>query len=122
MAKHALRRHRAGRGRLQFEHECQAAGSGSLDVVLRGGHSQFVYRPALDLPDPLFGHAHRGADLFQGLRFLAASQAETTGDDLPLPLVEPVEDPLHLRLPLDLSRLLLVLVRADVLGGAEISA
>ena len=79
-----------------------------LDTVLLSSLSQFPHRPALDLPDPLFGYVHRGSDFLQGQRFPAASQAKTPRDNLPLPLVEPVEKPFHVRLPQDLSRLLLV--------------
>ncbi len=76
-------------------------------------------RPALDLSDPFFSYTQRGSDLLQGQRFLATSEAKTTRDNLPLPLVESLEDPLHVRLPLDLSRLLLVMVRAGVRESAD---
>ena len=73
--------------------------------------SQFAHRPTLDLSDPLFGYAHRNSNLLQGQRFLATSEAKTTRDNLPLPCVESIEGPYHLRLSMDLSRLLLVTVR-----------
>ena len=75
--------------------------------------------PSLDLSDPFFSYTQRGSDLLQGQRFLATSEAKTTRDNLPLPLVESLEDPLHVRLPLDLSRLLLVMVRAGVRESAD---
>src|SRR5512135_1146376 len=92
---------------------------GILDSILLSSLSQFSHRPALDLSDPLFGYAHRGCDLLQRQTFLAADEAKTTCDNLLLPLVESLEDPLHMRLPLDVSQLLFVVVRARVLGGAE---
>ena len=61
-------------------------------------------------------YAHRGPDLLQGQRLLTMNEAKTTHDNLPLPLVESLEDPFDLRLPLTLRRLLLVRVGAGVLG------
>ena len=87
-----------------------SAGHGhvTLDSALRGGLSQYAHCPALDLPDPFLAYAHRGPDLLQGQRLLTMNEAKTTHDNLPLPLVESLEDPFDLRLPLTLRRLLLV--------------
>ena len=74
-----------------------------LDSRCLSGLSQFAHRSNLDLPDPLFGYAHRGSDLRQRQGLMAADQAKTRRDNLPLPFVESVEDPLYLRLPPDLA-------------------
>ena len=79
-------------------------------MVLLGSPPQFAHGPALDLPDAFFGNPHRGSDLLQPERLLAADEAKTTGDNLSLPLVESVKQRVHMRHPLDLRRLLLVVI------------
>ena len=78
-----------------------------IDSVLLGGLPQFAHGPSLELSDPFFGYAHRDPDLLQGQRFLAASEAESVFNDLPLPLVKSLENSLYLRFALELRRLLL---------------
>ena len=56
-------------------------------------------------------------NLLQRQRLLPPLQAETSNDNLLLALVKPLQDLLHLGLPLRLRRLLLELVAAVVLGG-----
>src|SRR5574338_536459 len=45
----------------------------------------------LDLPHPLTGDAEEGADLFEGLGFRVV-EAEVEPEDLPLPVLELVQD------------------------------
>ena len=70
------------------------------------GLSHFAHCPSLDLPDSFFGYAHRGPDLIERERPLATGEAETTGDNLQLPVVQAAKDLFYVRLALKLRRLL----------------
>src|SRR5436305_2213868 len=90
-----------------------------LDLFLVSGLPKLAQSPSLDLPNPLFGHSHFLADFLERQRLVRMIKPETTNDNLLLALVKPFEDSLDLRLPLSLRRLLLVLIRALILGRRE---
>src|SRR6185437_10652947 len=63
-------------------------------LFLAQGAAQLRKRDILQLPDPLAGHAEFLADFLQRLR-LAAVEPESRKDDLPLAVVEHIEQPAH---------------------------
>ena len=87
--------------------------------LLGGGLAEFRQRSGFDLADAFLAHAHDVAHLLQGLRLVAAAEAEAADDNLPLAIVEPPQDAVQRDLAAELGSLQLMVVGGNLGGGRE---